>query len=58
MVWCASTEIFISPGPTHRELDAFEKAMDANDPTIAPSMLYAYGPRSRRGSPSPTARPT
>ena len=42
MVWCASTEIFIEPGPPHATLDAFEKAMDANDPTIAPSMLYAY----------------
>ena len=42
MVWCASTEIFISPGPSHWTLEAFEKAMDANDPSIAPSMLYAY----------------
>ena len=42
MVWCASTEIFISPGPAHWTLEAFEKAMDANDPTVAPSMLYAY----------------
>jgi myo-inositol-1-phosphate synthase len=42
MVWCASTEIFISPGPAHWTLDAFEKAMQANDPTIAPSMLYAW----------------
>jgi len=42
MVWCASTEIFISPGPTHWTLEAFEKAMDASDPSIAPSMLYAW----------------
>jgi myo-inositol-1-phosphate synthase len=42
MVWCASTEIFIKPGPAHRTLAAFEKAMDANDPAIAPSMLYAW----------------
>ncbi|HEY0492298.1 MAG TPA: inositol-3-phosphate synthase, partial [Candidatus Dormibacteraeota bacterium] len=42
MIWCASTEIFISPGPAHWTLDAFEKAIDANDPTVAPSMLYAY----------------
>jgi myo-inositol-1-phosphate synthase len=41
-VWCASTEIFIQPGPTHRTLKTFEKAMDANDASIAPSMLYAY----------------
>ncbi len=42
MIWCASTEIFIEPGAAHADLDAFEKAIDANDPTIAPSMLYAY----------------
>jgi len=42
MVWCASTEVFISPGPTHETMAALEKAMDANDPSIAPSMLYAY----------------
>jgi myo-inositol-1-phosphate synthase len=42
MVWCASTEIFIVPGPTHANLAAFEKAMEANDVSIAPSMLYAW----------------
>ncbi|MEO6067457.1 MAG: inositol-3-phosphate synthase [Gemmatimonadales bacterium] len=42
MIWCASTEIFIQAGPTHATLAAFEKAMDANDISIAPSMLYAY----------------
>ena len=42
MIWCASTEVFIEPGPAHLDLEAFEKAIDANDPTIAPSMLYAY----------------
>jgi myo-inositol-1-phosphate synthase len=42
MVWCASTEIFIAPGPAHATLEAFEKAMACNDETIAPSMLYAW----------------
>ena len=42
IVWCASTEIFITPGPAHQTLAAFEKAMETNDPSIAPSMLYAY----------------
>ena len=42
VVWCASTEIFIQPGPTHQTLAAFEQAMDANDVSIAPSMLYAW----------------
>ena len=42
MLWAASTEIFIEVGPAHQNLEAFEAAIDANDPTIAPSMLYAY----------------
>ena len=42
MVWCGSTEIFIVAGPQHQTIEAFETAMDENDPAIAPSMLYAY----------------
>jgi myo-inositol-1-phosphate synthase len=42
MVWCGSTEIFLRPGPQHETLEAFEKAMEADDEAIAPSMLYAY----------------
>ena len=42
LVWCASTEVFIAPGPVHQTLASFEKAMEANDPQIAPSMLYAW----------------
>jgi myo-inositol-1-phosphate synthase len=42
LVWCASTEIYIKAGPQHASAEAFERALDANDPAIAPSMLYAY----------------
>jgi len=42
MIWCGSTEIFLRPGPTHQTLESFEKAMEENDASIAPSMLYAY----------------
>jgi myo-inositol-1-phosphate synthase len=42
MVWCGSTEIFLRPGPAHETVEAFEKAMEENDPAIAPSMVYAY----------------
>ncbi|MEL7209157.1 MAG: inositol-3-phosphate synthase, partial [Actinomycetota bacterium] len=42
MIWCASTEVFIEPGPAHQTVEAFEAAIDANDASIAPSMLYAY----------------
>jgi myo-inositol-1-phosphate synthase len=42
LVWCGSTEIFITPGPQHQTIEAFEAALDANDEAIAPSMLYGY----------------
>jgi myo-inositol-1-phosphate synthase len=42
MVWCGSTEIFLRPGAAHETLESFEAAMRANDPAIAPSMIYAY----------------
>ncbi|MBI5487492.1 MAG: inositol-3-phosphate synthase [Deltaproteobacteria bacterium] len=42
LVWCASTEIFLKPTAAHQSLAAFEKALTENDPTIAPSMVYAY----------------
>ena len=42
MVWCGSTEVFLKPEDVHKNLASFEKAMKANHPAIAPSMLYAY----------------
>jgi myo-inositol-1-phosphate synthase len=42
MVWTASTETYAEVGPAHLTIKAFEAALDANDPTIAPSMIYAW----------------
>jgi myo-inositol-1-phosphate synthase len=42
MIWCGSTEIFLTPTEVHSSLQAFEKGMLENDINIAPSMLYAY----------------
>ena len=42
MVWCASTEIYLEEGPAHLNFESFEQALESNDETIAPSMLYAY----------------
>jgi myo-inositol-1-phosphate synthase len=42
MVWCGSTEIFLKAQDVHKDMKSFEKGMRANDPAIAPSMLYAY----------------
>jgi len=42
MLWCASTEVYLQPSAVHAELGRFEAAMAANDPAIAPSMIYAW----------------
>ncbi len=42
MVWCGSTEIFMNESPAHQSIEAFEKALAANDETIPSSMVYAY----------------
>jgi myo-inositol-1-phosphate synthase len=42
MVWCGSTEIFLRQKPVHQTIASFEKGMLKNDPSIAPSMIYAY----------------
>ena len=42
MIWCGSTEIYVEPGPIHADIDAFDAAIDGDDDSISPSMLYAY----------------
>jgi myo-inositol-1-phosphate synthase len=42
VMWCGSTEVFLTPGPAHQALKIFEAALKENEPTIAPSMVYAY----------------
>ena len=42
MVWTGSTEVYCEVGPAHQSLRAFEAALEKSDPTIAPSMIYAY----------------
>ena len=42
MIWCGSTEVFISPSSVHKSLKKFEDGMKMNNTDIAPSMLYAY----------------
>jgi myo-inositol-1-phosphate synthase len=42
MIWCGSTEIFLSRSEVHATLANFEKGLRNNDPQIAPSMIYAY----------------
>ncbi|MEC9333340.1 MAG: inositol-3-phosphate synthase, partial [Candidatus Thermoplasmatota archaeon] len=43
MIWCGSTEVYQEPkGSVYESLDSFEKALDSDDSSIAPSVLYAY----------------
>jgi myo-inositol-1-phosphate synthase len=42
MVWTGSTETYAEVGPAHQSLKSFEAALDRSDPTIAPSMVYAW----------------
>jgi myo-inositol-1-phosphate synthase len=42
MVWCGSTEVYIDQGPAHLDIESFDAAIDADDASISPSMLYAY----------------
>jgi myo-inositol-1-phosphate synthase len=42
MIWCGSTEIFLEPTAVHESIEAFEKGLEANDPAIPPSQIYAY----------------
>ena len=42
MIWCGSTEIFMTESPAHQTLEAFERALEQDDPSIPSSMIYAY----------------
>ncbi len=42
MIWCGSTEIFLEQTAVHQTLAAFEKGLVDDDPSIAPSQIYAY----------------
>ncbi len=56
MVWCGSTEVFMQPSAAHQSLAAFEKALEASDPSIPSSMIYAYA-AIREGIPYANAAP-
>jgi myo-inositol-1-phosphate synthase len=56
MIWCGSTEVYMTQTPAHASLEAFEKALEANDPQIPSSMVYAYA-AIREGIPYANAAP-
>ncbi|MBL6974234.1 MAG: inositol-3-phosphate synthase [Deltaproteobacteria bacterium] len=42
IIWCASTEVYIKEAPVHADVATFEQGMRDNDPSIPPSMVYAW----------------
>jgi myo-inositol-1-phosphate synthase len=42
LLWCGSTEIYLTESPAHQSLAAFERGLEASDPSIPSSMIYAY----------------
>ena len=42
MIWCGSTEVFMTESAVHASLPLFEQALQSNDPLIPSSMVYAY----------------
>jgi len=56
MIWCGSTEVFMIPSEVHATLEAFESALERNDPEISSSMVYAYS-ALKEGMPYANAAP-
>jgi myo-inositol-1-phosphate synthase len=56
LIWCGSTEVFMTESAAHQSLAAFEKALESNDPSIPSSMIYAYA-AIREGLPYANAAP-
>jgi len=42
MVWCGSTEVYMTETPAHATIESFERALEADDPAIPSSMIYTY----------------
>jgi myo-inositol-1-phosphate synthase len=56
MIWCGSTEIFMTPTEAHSSIEAFEQALEENDDKISSSMVYAYA-ALKEGIPYANAAP-
>ncbi len=56
MVWCGSTEVFMTESPAHATIEGLERALEDNEPSIPSSMVYAYA-AIREGIPYANAAP-
>jgi myo-inositol-1-phosphate synthase len=56
MLWCGSTEVFMTESDAHATMERFVRALEENDPAIPSSMVYAYA-AIREGIPFANAAP-
>jgi myo-inositol-1-phosphate synthase len=56
LVWCGSTEVFMTESAAHQSVEAFERALEQSDPSIPSSMIYAYA-AIKEGIPYANAAP-
>jgi myo-inositol-1-phosphate synthase len=56
MVWCGSTEVYLTESPVHATIESLEKGLEASDDNIPSSMIYAYA-AIKEGIPYANAAP-
>ena len=56
LVWCGSTEVYLTESEVHANIEAFEKGLEASDDNIPSSMIYAYA-AIKEGIPYANAAP-
>ena len=56
MVWCGSTEVYLTESAAHASIGNLEKALEASDDAIPSSMIYAYA-AIKEGIPYANAAP-
>jgi len=56
LVWCGSTEVYMTESGAHQTIESFEHALEANDDAIPSSMIYAYA-AIKEGIPYANAAP-
>ena len=42
LIWCGSTEVYMTESAVHQTLESFERGLQQSDPAIPSSMVYAY----------------
>jgi len=56
LVWCGSTEVYMTESAVHADVSAFERGLEASSPDIPSSMVYAYA-ALKEGIPYANAAP-